>query len=77
MLSGRSRAVLKAHGVSMMSLGSIVISVGLLVSALTYDLVVSYIAYLALVMANEFCYCSATAEIAVATPGTEYVNAVS
>ncbi|CEO96527.1 hypothetical protein PBRA_005136 [Plasmodiophora brassicae] len=68
MLSGRSRAVLKAHGVSMMSLGSIVISVGLLVSALTYDLVVSYIAYLALVMANEFCYCSATAEIAVATP---------
>lgn len=70
MLVGRSRSLLKVHGLGITSAGTVVIGGGLLVSALTYDLAVSYLAFVGLMMVNEFCLCSAMAEIAVATPGT-------
>ncbi|SPQ94586.1 Major facilitator superfamily (MFS) profile domain-containing protein [Plasmodiophora brassicae] len=68
MLVGRSRSLLKVHGLGITSAGTVVIGGGLLVSALTYDLAVSYLAFVGLMMVNEFCLCSAMAEIAVATP---------
>ncbi|SPQ94585.1 Major facilitator superfamily (MFS) profile domain-containing protein [Plasmodiophora brassicae] len=67
MLAGRSRNIVNDYGLVITSIGAVVIGVGLLVSAFTYDLAVSYVAFLSLVMINEFCYCSATAEIAMAT----------
>lgn len=69
MLAGRSRNIVNDYGLVITSIGAVVIGVGLLVSAFTYDLAVSYVAFLSLVMINEFCYCSATAEIAMATSG--------